>query len=274
MYWVSSLSLWDLRRHIVKWSDRMMKHFKVNYSQMNGIRERVKVACEKLACPCQLFEERIKSPGQSLGVKLIIEALGKKSVRNFTRPNNINQNCVFLRNWSVGLLWGILATCKGATSRPPFKFCSGTRGLFEELDRHAKEYSKCGACKEPVDHVLFKCASCDSQDKLLLTISKKSLFKKDLKLSITVAFLIKLCFVKVKKKVCWLTMNVVHGIIEQEIFPCQFGKKGKKRCSVLWSLSMSDLFIYLFIFIKGRKLSNPGLNSCTVFPSRLIPFNL
>ena len=48
------------------------------------------------------------------------------------------------------------------------KFRSGTHGLFEELSRHDKgggsqECPNFGACKESVEHVLFKCASYDSQ---------------------------------------------------------------------------------------------------------------
>ena len=47
------------------------------------------------------------------------------------------------------------------------KFCLGTHGLFEELDRHHKgggsqECPNCGACNESVVHVLFECASYDS----------------------------------------------------------------------------------------------------------------
>ena len=44
----------------------------------------------------------------------------------------------------------------------------GTHGLFEELGKHDKgggpqECANCGACKESVEHVLFECASYDSQ---------------------------------------------------------------------------------------------------------------
>ena len=48
----------------------------------------------------------------------------------------------------------------GAPSRF-FKFCTFTRGLFEELVRHAKgggsqECPTCEACKESIEHVLLK----------------------------------------------------------------------------------------------------------------------
>ena len=46
--------------------------------------------------------------------------------------------------------------------------CLGTHGLFEELGRDDKgggsqECPNGGACKESVEHVLFECASYDSQ---------------------------------------------------------------------------------------------------------------
>ena len=55
------------------------------------------------------------------------------------------------------------------------KFLSGTLGLFEELGRHAKwggsqECPTCGACKEFVEHVLFECASYDSQRQIFFGI--------------------------------------------------------------------------------------------------------
>ena len=62
---------------------------------------------------------------------------------------------------------------KGAPARLFFKFRSGTHGLFEELGRHAKkgrsqECPNCGAGKESVEHVLFECASYDSQRQIFL----------------------------------------------------------------------------------------------------------
>ena len=56
----------------------------------------------------------------------------------------------------------------GPSSRLLFKFRSGTNGLFEELGRLAKgvgsqECPNCGACRKSVEHVLFECASYDSQ---------------------------------------------------------------------------------------------------------------
>ena len=48
------------------------------------------------------------------------------------------------------------------------KFCSGINELFEELGRHTKrggsqECLNCGACDESVEHVVFECASYNSQ---------------------------------------------------------------------------------------------------------------
>ena len=63
--------------------------------------------------------------------------------------------------------------------RPPSRlilsFVSGTHGLFAELGRHAKgggsqECPNCGACKESVEFVLFKCASYDSQRPIFGTV--------------------------------------------------------------------------------------------------------
>ena len=64
---------------------------------------------------------------------------------------------------------------KGFSSWLLFKFRSGTHGLFEDLGRHAKgsgsqECPTCGACRESVEHVLFECASYDSQRQIFLTI--------------------------------------------------------------------------------------------------------
>ena len=69
---------------------------------------------------------------------------------------------------------------KGPSSRLLFKFRSGTHGLFEELGRHAnrgrsQECPNCGACKESVEHVLFECASYDSQRQIFLNHMKQIL---------------------------------------------------------------------------------------------------
>ena len=69
---------------------------------------------------------------------------------------------------------------KGPSSRLLFKFRSGTHGLFEELGRHAKEGGSqecpnCGACKESVEHVLFECASYDSQRQIFFDYMKQIL---------------------------------------------------------------------------------------------------
>ena len=73
-----------------------------------------------------------------------------------------------------------LKRVKGPPSRLPFKFRSGTHGLFEELGRHAKgggsqECPNFGACKEFVEHVLFECASYHSQRKKFLDYMKQIL---------------------------------------------------------------------------------------------------
>ena len=57
---------------------------------------------------------------------------------------------------------------KGANARLFFKFHLGTHRLFEELDRHVsrdgpQECPNCRAIKECIEHVLFECASYDSQ---------------------------------------------------------------------------------------------------------------
>ena len=69
---------------------------------------------------------------------------------------------------------------KGPSSRLFFMFHSGTYGLFEELGRHAKgggsqEYPNCVACKESVEHVLFECASYDSQRQFFFDCIKQIL---------------------------------------------------------------------------------------------------
>ena len=50
----------------------------------------------------------------------------------------------------------------------PLKFRLGTQGLFEEHGRQVKggrsqESPNCRTCKESIGHVLFECASYDSQ---------------------------------------------------------------------------------------------------------------
>ena len=61
----------------------MMKDCHLNYTQMNGIKQRVKVAPKMLAFPCQFFEEKIKSPGRTLGVKTNQEALDIRECEEF-----------------------------------------------------------------------------------------------------------------------------------------------------------------------------------------------
>ena len=68
----------------------------------------------------------------------------------------------------VILCYEYLEYVTGAPSGMFLNFRLGTHGLFEELGRHAKgdrsqECPDCGAYKESVEHVLFQCASSDSQ---------------------------------------------------------------------------------------------------------------
>ena len=68
---------------------------------------------------------------------------------------------------------------KGHPYRLFLKFRSGTHGLFEELGRHAKmggsqECPNCGACKESVEHAVFKCASCDSKRKIKQVLTSEA----------------------------------------------------------------------------------------------------
>ena len=51
-----------------------------------------------LACPRLFFEERIKSPGQKLGDKLIKETLDKRECEEFEMALQHKSNCVFIGN--------------------------------------------------------------------------------------------------------------------------------------------------------------------------------
>ena len=83
-----------------------------------------------LACPCQLLEERIKSPGRSLGVKTNQRNLNKRECEEFEMAL---QHKLKLRVYKE-----YLQHVKRPSSRFLLKFCSSTHGLFEELGRHAK----------------------------------------------------------------------------------------------------------------------------------------
>ena len=106
---------------------------------------------------------------------------------NLFKPYTPHQHCdtlIFI------LFWPHLKTyVKGPSS--------GTHGLHEELGRlmHGKrggsdECPSCGVFKESVDHVLFECASYDSQAQNFLDYMKQILTLEHSKLSITAAFLI------------------------------------------------------------------------------------
>ena len=66
----------------------------------------------------------------------------------------------------------------------------------------SQECRNCRHYKESVEHVLFECASYDSQKQYLLDYMKQVLAPEAFKVSFTAAFSIKLCFVWVKNKVC------------------------------------------------------------------------
>ena len=81
-----------------------------------------------------------------------------------------------------------------------FKFHSVTHGPFEELSGHSKgggsqECPNCGACKESVEHVLFRCASYDSQRQNFFDYMKQIPTPEAFKAFNYSSILIKLCFV-------------------------------------------------------------------------------
>ena len=101
---------------------------------------------------------------------------------------------------------------KGAHSRLFLKFHSGTNyGLFEELGRHkvggSKKCPKCGACnevcKESVEHVLFECASYDSQRLDFLGYLKTVLPPDAFEAFLCGSILDKIAFCLGESKVCW-----------------------------------------------------------------------
>ena len=83
------------------------------------------------------------------------------------------EQCRFVTNTHVHLLMQsnskqtFSSSVKGAPSRLFVKFRSSTHELFEELgSRHinrsgSQECPNCVSCKESIEHVLFKYASCD-----------------------------------------------------------------------------------------------------------------
>ena len=84
---------------------------------------------------------------------------------------------------------------------------SGTHGLFEELGRHVKGVGLrnvliVGLVMSALSMFFLSVHHMIPRDKILGNILTKSLLWKHVKLSITAAFLIRLCFVYVKNKVC------------------------------------------------------------------------
>ena len=65
----------------------------------------------------------------------------------------------------------------------------------------SQECPNCGACMESVEHVLFECASYDSQRQNFLDYMQQVLTSEVFKALFAAAFSIKLCFGWVKNKV-------------------------------------------------------------------------
>ena len=87
---------------------------------------------------------------------------------------------------------------KGPPSRLLFKFCSGTHGLLEEMDRHAKggacqDCPNCGACKESFS-MFFLSVHHDSQRQNFHDYEANILSLG------TAAFSIKQCFIYIGEK--------------------------------------------------------------------------
>ena len=104
-----------------------------------------------------------------LEIKQVKEALVKRECEEFEMALKHKSKLRVYKELKRGVgCEEYLKYVQGPPSRLFFKFRSGTHGLFEELGRHAKrdgsqECPNCGACKESVEHVLFECASYDSQ---------------------------------------------------------------------------------------------------------------
>ena len=104
-----------------------------------------------------------------LELKQVKEALVKRECEKFEMALQHKSKLRVYKELTRGVGYEeYLKHVKGPSSRLFFKFRSGTHGLFEELGRHTKrdgsqECPNCGACKESVEHVLFECASYDSQ---------------------------------------------------------------------------------------------------------------
>ena len=117
--------------------------------------------------------------------KSIKEALEKRESVNFEVAMQHKSKLRVYRELKREIgLEEYLKYVKGPASRLFFKFRSGTHRLFEELGRHAsgggsQECPNCGACKESVEHVLFQCASYDSQRNAFLAYLKQVLLPSD-----------------------------------------------------------------------------------------------
>ena len=104
-------------------------------------------------------------------IRLIKEALDKSECEEFEMALQHKWKLCVHKELKRGVGFEeYLKHVKGPSSRLLLKFCSSTHGIFEELSRHAKrsgsqECPNCGACKELVEHILFECASYDSQRK-------------------------------------------------------------------------------------------------------------
>ena len=96
---------------------------------------------------------------------------------------------------------------KGPHSRLFLKFRSGTHGLYEELGKHIKrggsqECPNWWACKESVAHVLFECASYDSQTQNFLGYMKQILTHEAFEAFIHSSIFNKAVFCLGENKVC------------------------------------------------------------------------
>ena len=122
----------------------------------------------------QSLRKELNLPDKALEVKQIKEALYKRECEEFEIALQHKSKLRLYRELRrEDGLEEYLNYLKGAPARLFFKFRSGTHGLFEELGRHAKkgrsqECPNCGAGKESVEHVLFECASYDSQRQIFL----------------------------------------------------------------------------------------------------------
>ena len=116
-----------------------------------------------------------------LDLKLIKEALDKRECEEFKMALQHKSKLRVYRELKREFGFEeYLTHVKGAPSRLFFKFRSGTHGLFEELGRHARgggsqECPNCEVSKESVEHVLFECASYDSQRLTFLDYLKRVL---------------------------------------------------------------------------------------------------